>query len=99
MAVISCQYKLLPNLAQIPSYKLLWDFLYRTFKIEGVVPNIPLNYQVSSRPQAQGTMLHENTCFGSLRAAIWRAVRPVRVEKEVKPRTVYFTPSPRRPPK
>ena len=70
-----------------------------------LLTNSPPNGQISKR-LPKGTSLHGSTRFGALGAAVWRAVRPVHVEKKVgknkikkAPNSVYFKPSPGRPPK
>ena len=50
-------------------------------KLRGFAPKIPVNGQVSTR-LPKGTSLDGIACFGILGMAIWRAVRPVRVEKK-----------------
>ena len=64
-------------------------FLSLGAKICGFVPKIPLNGQVSTR-LPKGTSLHGNTCFWTLVAAVWRAVRPVRVEKKVGKKKLFY---------
>ena len=66
-------------------------------KIGGFAPKLSQNGKVSHRPP-NGTSMHGNTCFRTLGAEIWRAVRPERVEKKVckkklnKPQVVYISP-------
>ena len=50
--------------------------------MEVFAPKIPQMVKYQQDPK-KGTSLHENTCFGILGAAVWRAVRPERVEKKV----------------
>ena len=48
----------------------------------GFCPYNPPNlYSINKTPKS--TSLHENACFRALGAAVWRAVRHVRVEKKV----------------
>ena len=60
---------------------------------------IPPDGKVSTRPQ-KCTSLYGNTCFGTPGAAVWRALRPQRVQKKVDkknkrkaPSSLYFTPN------
>ena len=70
-------------------FRVIRSFLYNGISyigatnIGGFAPKIPLNGHVSTTPP-KSTSLHNNTCFGTISAAIWRAVRPVRVEKKIR---------------
>ena len=87
-------------------FRVIRDFRYNGISYLGppklgvFAPKIPQNGEVSTRPP-KGTSLHGSTCFGTLGAAVWRAVRPERGEKKLgkkkfkknkKPQVVYISP-------